>query len=866
MKKTKRILAMAVLVLLISCALGITAFAALSPAGYEEENGFINGYSAAPSDYAYSFAVVCDTQTVVKKDIANNTQYLSSIYDWIVSNAESKKIGYVFGLGDITENDTDEEWTYAKEHITKLDGVVPYLLNRGNSPHDTAKQMNKYFASHTDYTDTLSGTMTEGDVVNSYTVFTVGGVKYLVLAIDFGPSDAELEWAGGIIEANPDCKVIITTHAYLYTDGTLQDANDGSAPNKTGADDGSSNNGDMMWEKLVKKHSNIIMVLSGHNPTPDIIYNRDTGDHGNTVTSILVDSQNFDAGREGETGMVCMLYFSEDGSRVDVEYISTVREQYYKESNQFSINLKEVATDVVTKYGVIPAQYADALEWPFAVFKKESTTIDGVKYDYTFVSANKVLMADSAKGLTTNNDLAFHKARSAGEGAVILMRRDFVDTSTSAYSNLSYNSGTVTLDLGGFTLTDRHTNSNSIGYFYCYTKTDNDIIFRIENGSFVLDDLGLTHYSVTSGKTGSIGLEFENVRFSFTEDSTVSNVLARFTGDNLDLFSVNFKDCVIDLANARPGVNMLTTGMKKGAVDITLENTPVINPPAVAMKFNATLADGFLLNIYVKAATSNSNITHGTIVFDGIEYATDDCEKTKVGTIDYYKFTKEFSPNKTLETVNITLKLNYAYKYADGSVRNDTLLVSRDFSVMDYLETVVKTKTGTSRQVASDALSYIKASYVYSAAADAEEACARVDKLLGAGYDEKNAPAIPEAAMSVDGLASAQLKLGSSPYFVFEVDGYDAENFVFALDGKYLLESEIVTEGGAVKHVIKLNAFAIDNDIEYIIQGTGISGVYNIGAYYEFAEDNESDALVDLVERLIKYAESAEAYRNSVIS
>ena len=54
--------------------------------------------------------------------------------------------------------------------------------------------------------------------------------------------------------------------------------------------------------------------------------------------------------------------------------------------------------------------------------------------------------------------------------------------------------------------------------------------------------------------------------------------------------------------------------------------------------------------------------------------------------------------------------------------------------------------------------------------------------------------------------------------------------------------------------------------IEYIIQGTGIGGVYNIGAYYEFAEDNESDALVDLVERLIKYAESAEAYRNSVIS
>ena len=62
------------------------------------------------------------------------------------------------------------------------------------------------------------------------------------------------------------------------------------------------------------------------------------GEKGNTVTQMLIDPQTTDL-TNGGLGLVAMLYFSEDGKKVDVRYYSTVREKFYLEDNQFSFNL-----------------------------------------------------------------------------------------------------------------------------------------------------------------------------------------------------------------------------------------------------------------------------------------------------------------------------------------------------------------------------------------------------------------------------------------------------------------------------------------------------------------------------------------------
>ncbi len=287
-------------------------------------------------EYDYSFAVVGDTQSLAEFDPVA----LDSLYEWIVDNKESQNIQYVIGLGDITENSTTDEWAYATSSISKLNGKIPYSLTRGN--HDTIEDFNKNFTNGF-YETTVDGVMTEGDLTNSYRYFSIKGTDYLIMTLDFAPSSAALEWANKVISEHPDHKVIITTHAYLYRDGTTIDSGDCYPPSyyKEKYPDiyPDAQNGNDIWEKCISKHDNILMVLSGHDPWQDIIYRQDESVNCNVVTQMLIDPQHMDE-FIGATAMVAMLYFSEDGKTLTVRYYSVARECYGSELSQFTLSLE----------------------------------------------------------------------------------------------------------------------------------------------------------------------------------------------------------------------------------------------------------------------------------------------------------------------------------------------------------------------------------------------------------------------------------------------------------------------------------------------------------------------------------------------
>ncbi|MBQ4043925.1 MAG: metallophosphoesterase [Clostridia bacterium] len=320
----------------------------------------------ALQDYAYSFAVVGDTQYMTKYDAAYGKKHLNNVYDWILENAEEKKIRYVFGLGDITDSyaktagaepyDTAAEWQVAYDQISRLDGKLPYSLVRGN--HDNEAYMDRYFA-----TDAYRSQFTDPDaadnsvcfyettsVRNAYNKFTVGETKYLLLLLDDNAPDAVLQWAGKIIDANPDHRVIVTTHTYLGYTGDHIDASEGYAYATKNVRIG-ENNGQQLWEKLISQHRNIFLVLCGHDyKAGNILTVKRQGVHGNTVTEMLICPQSLDRNENNDTkhGMVAMLYFSEDGYDVRVEYISTVKtassgtgtDAYIRRSqNSFAFNL-----------------------------------------------------------------------------------------------------------------------------------------------------------------------------------------------------------------------------------------------------------------------------------------------------------------------------------------------------------------------------------------------------------------------------------------------------------------------------------------------------------------------------------------------
>jgi hypothetical protein len=91
------------------------------------------------------------------------------------------------------------------------------------------------------------------------------------------------------------------------------------------------------------------MVLSGHIACDDVLMTEAKGDHGNTVYQFLIDPQDLD-NSIGATGMVAILYFSEDGKNVAVEQYSTVRKQYYMSTSQFSFEIPEFAPHSFTNY------------------------------------------------------------------------------------------------------------------------------------------------------------------------------------------------------------------------------------------------------------------------------------------------------------------------------------------------------------------------------------------------------------------------------------------------------------------------------------------------------------------------------------
>lgn len=327
------------LCLMLCAALVLVAFAgtaiAAEYAGYPQWSAEVEPVG----DYAYSFALVGDTQIVNRF----HPEEYPKIYQWIVDNAEEKKIAYVMGLGDITDGNSSQEWQRAQKSFWLLaENGISHSQVRGN--HESKDNFELYLGNDMDYQDSIRGAFNDS-VLNTWRLLQVGEVKYLIFALDYGFGDDVIAWAGEIIERYPDHNVIITTHAYMYNDYTTLDYLDEVPPSTTGG----VNDGDHMWEKFISKYENIKMVICGHIDCDNVQISTQTGVHGNTVTQILIDPQGMDADI-GPTGMVAMLYFSADGKNVELQYYSPVRNEYEitSEITKFTMDVVESATPDTT--------------------------------------------------------------------------------------------------------------------------------------------------------------------------------------------------------------------------------------------------------------------------------------------------------------------------------------------------------------------------------------------------------------------------------------------------------------------------------------------------------------------------------------
>ncbi len=252
----------------------------------------------------FSIVLLPDTQYYAEKlaDDPDNTYYLQT--QWIVDHQAAEDIRAAVHLGDITDNNTPDEWAIASAAHATLDAAgIPYSVLPGN--HDFLDGgdfgrgdtlMGDYFGEGRFSGQSWYGGAFSASNTNNYITFAVDELRFLVLSLEYAPRKDPLCWAEDVIAAHPDHRVIVATHCHQTHGGGYTTSCPKSDYTTTGRPP------QAVWDELLARHSTIFMVVAGHVGDSEI--RAQTGNTGHTVHEMLVDYQ-FEAGCDEALASSC---------------------------------------------------------------------------------------------------------------------------------------------------------------------------------------------------------------------------------------------------------------------------------------------------------------------------------------------------------------------------------------------------------------------------------------------------------------------------------------------------------------------------------------------------------------------------------
>lgn len=613
-----------------------------------------NQTPVAREDYAYTFVAVGDTQYITD---SANPEKLALLYDWILNNKEAQNIQFVFGMGDITNHSRDDEWPVAMEQLNRLNGVVPYSVVRGN--HDTADTFNANLNNET-YRSMFDGFYSEDGAQNAYVTFSVGETDFLNITLDYAPSNAVLNWAAGVIQAHPNHKVIISTHAYLQYDGSLLDESN------------VANSGQEIWDKLVSQYPNIFLVLSGHVYATEIGRSQMTGVYGNTVTNIITDGQTHDF-KNGPMGFISLLHFSEDGKKLTVEYYSTVHDKFFGKNSQFTLDIPEFDPSTIE-----PPTYL---------------------YEVTDENGNTLMHADT-KPLSM-------VLSSVSPGSTVKLLGDVVvDSGCDVYVDVTIdlNGHTISTDAGRISSTHKITIKNGTIKIVKY-----EVIYVTEgspNSSVTLNNIDVIHVGTDNYKGKPLAevrdgdVLCDNVRVAAENWNGTVNFITLGSRTKAQSNPINFtiKDSNISIGGARPVYFGGNSNEKLGyAGNISIINSTITTTNSI---FTTSPTEAAALNSSITISIDDKSVLNAKSIFNLARIPLDKIDVTIAegakfgglpaisgveinygGDVFVYNNTTSMltlADSKTVDTSKVACKLVKADKsvfcYWEGSVLNQELL------------------------------------------------------------------------------------------------------------------------------------------------------------------------------------------------
>ncbi|MCZ6672560.1 MAG: metallophosphoesterase, partial [Verrucomicrobia bacterium] len=148
----------------------------------------------------YCLIVVPDTQRYA----AYFPHIFREQFRWIRDTSASLNVKFVIHVGDVVEEGEDVEWIVADQAFSMIEGVVPFIVVPGNhdidpEPADVGlKASTKYNAvfSPKRFADKPWYGGNQGVTSdNSFSYFEAGGREFMLLGLEYGPSEETLAWA-----------------------------------------------------------------------------------------------------------------------------------------------------------------------------------------------------------------------------------------------------------------------------------------------------------------------------------------------------------------------------------------------------------------------------------------------------------------------------------------------------------------------------------------------------------------------------------------------------------------------------------------------------------------------------------------------
>lgn len=258
----------------------------------------------------FTIAAIPDIQNYTN---ATRAPMIAQQAQWIVDTRAQLNTQFAVQLGDLVGTwSWSGHWPFASNGLEVLDdngmpnAVVPGnhdfdYVNDDHSQYDAWFPPSRYQnATWTPSTARYGGYMGQNQFgpdasdranMNNYSLFTAGGVDWLVLGLEWEAPTPVLEWADRVLAAHPDRQVIMFTHAFLDLPGSRR-----TVPERPGG-----TTPEVMWQSFVRTHCQIRLVLNGHENDGDLgeANRTDANACGQPVHQILSDYQSRPNGGDG---------------------------------------------------------------------------------------------------------------------------------------------------------------------------------------------------------------------------------------------------------------------------------------------------------------------------------------------------------------------------------------------------------------------------------------------------------------------------------------------------------------------------------------------------------------------------------------